>query len=146
MENLVEQDFYKSHRVKSVRKRSDGLAAFDGKKIFYAIEKAGVATGEFGSVEAVLLTMQTIRVIDNRFSKEVIDIEDVQDIVEQVLIQSNYLKTARAYIVYREQHKKLRGDKHTVVNVVSSINEYLDRLDWRVNANANQGYSLGDRK
>ncbi|MBP9733859.1 MAG: ribonucleoside triphosphate reductase, partial [Candidatus Omnitrophica bacterium] len=48
-----------------------------------------------------------------------------------------------AYIVYREKHKVLRSDKRTVVGVVTSINEYLDKMDWRVNANANQGYSLG---
>jgi anaerobic ribonucleoside-triphosphate reductase len=51
--------------------------------------------------------------------------------------------TARAYIVYREQHAQLRADKQTLVDVESSINEYLTRADWRVNANANQGYSLG---
>jgi anaerobic ribonucleoside-triphosphate reductase len=64
-------------------------------------------------------------------------------VVEQTLIAANHLKTARAYIVYREQHAKLRADRKTLVDVESSINEYLNRQDWRVNANANQGYSLG---
>ncbi|MGF3942981.1 anaerobic ribonucleoside-triphosphate reductase, partial [Staphylococcus aureus] len=50
---------------------------------------------------------------------------------------------ARAYIVYREQHTKLRDTRHAMVDVANSINEYLDRSDWRINANANQGYSLG---
>jgi len=59
------------------------------------------------------------------------------------LITANHFKTARAYIVYREQHTKLRQDRKTVVDVESSINEYLNQIDWRVNANANQGYSLG---
>ena len=49
----------------------------------------------------------------------------------------------RAYSVYREQRAKLRQDKKTVVDVAASVNEYLDRQDWRVAANANQGYSLG---
>ncbi|MBT4421796.1 MAG: ribonucleoside triphosphate reductase, partial [Candidatus Thioglobus sp.] len=71
------------------------------------------------------------------------DIEHIQDVVEQALISSNFVKTARAYIAYRQQHKTLRDDKKTLVDVASSINEYLDRADWRVNANANQGYSLG---
>ncbi|MDP3222287.1 MAG: ribonucleoside triphosphate reductase, partial [Rubrivivax sp.] len=61
----------------------------------------------------------------------------------QTLIAANHLATARAYIVYREQHAQLRADKQTLVDVESSINEYLTRADWRVNANANQGYSLG---
>jgi ribonucleoside-triphosphate reductase (formate) len=64
-------------------------------------------------------------------------------VVEQTLIAANHLKTARAYIVYREQHARLRQDSKTLVDVEASINEYLTRADWRVNANANQGYSLG---
>ena len=70
-------------------------------------------------------------------------IEDIQDIVEQALIAADHLKTARAYIVYREKHKQLRADRRTLMDVAQSINEYLDQQDWRVNANANQGYSLG---
>ena len=70
-------------------------------------------------------------------------IERIQDVVEQSLIASNHFQTARAYIVYRETHKKLRDDRKTLVDVEASINEYLSRQDWRVNANANQGYSLG---
>lgn len=67
----------------------------------------------------------------------------MQDIVEQVLIAADHVATARAYIVYREKRGQARADHKTVVDVASSINEYLDRTDWRVNANANQGYSLG---
>ncbi len=59
------------------------------------------------------------------------------------MISANYYKTARAYIVYREQRSKSRQDKKTLIDVASSVNEYLERADWRVNANANQGYSLG---
>ncbi len=129
--------------VRSARKRNGSLADFEPRKIFSAIAKAGAATGEFGEEDAFILTLQVCRVVDHRFKKTVVDIEEIQDIVEQSLITSNYLKTARAYIVYREKHKALRSDRRTMVDVISSINEYLDRLDWRVNANANQGYSLG---
>lgn len=132
-----------SKRATHISKRDGSIAPFDGSKIQAAILKAGTATGEFGSDEADLLTLQVIKVLDHRYPRGILAIEEIQDIVEQVLISSNYLKTARAYIVYREQHKALRKDKKTVVDVVSSVNEYLDRLDWRVNANANQGYSLG---
>lgn len=77
------------------------------------------------------------------YRHQIPDIERIQDIVEQVLISANHLQTARAYIVYREQHKKLRQDRRTLVDVSTSVNEYLERADWRVSANANQGYSLG---
>ena len=66
-----------------------------------------------------------------------------RSIVEQTLIAANHLRTARAYISYRDRHERLRADQRTIVDVASSVNEYLERADWRVNANANQGYSLG---
>ena len=59
------------------------------------------------------------------------------------MVSANHMQTARAYIVYREQHNKLRQDKRTLVDVSSSVNEYLDKSDWHASANANQGYSLG---
>ena len=138
---MAEQFF--SKKITSIRKRDGSIVPFDGAKIYHAIVKAGQATGEYDGAEAQILTLEVIKVIDNRYSPGFLDIEKIQDIVEQVLISSNHLKTARAYIVYREQHKKLRRDKKTVVDVTSSVNEYLYKLDWRVNANANQGYSLG---
>jgi ribonucleoside-triphosphate reductase len=132
-----------SKKITSIRKRDGSVVPFDGAKIHNAIMKAGQATGEYDGSEAHILTLEVIKVIDYRYSPGFLDIEKIQDIVEQVLITSNHIKTARAYIIYREQHKKLRRDKKTVVDVTSSVNEYLYKLDWRVNANANQGYSLG---
>jgi len=125
-------------------KRTGETVAFDATKIQSAIQRAGKATGEYGPEEAELLTRQVLKVLSYRHDNTVApDIERVQDIVEQVLISANHFTTARAYIVYREQHRKLREDRKTLVDVESSMNEYLERTDWRVNANANQGYSLG---
>ena len=129
--------------IKGVIKRDNTLAPFDSDKIRSAIQRAGAATGELDANEAFLLTAQVVKVLIHKFRSEPPQIEKIQDAVEQVLISANHLKTARAYIVYREQHTKLRQDRKTVVDVESSINEYLDQMDWRVNANANQGYSLG---
>ncbi|HPW76938.1 MAG: Anaerobic ribonucleoside-triphosphate reductase [Candidatus Omnitrophica bacterium ADurb.Bin292] len=134
---------FQSRKITNIRKRDGSIVPFNGVKIYDAILKAGAATGDYDGTEAQFLTLAVIKVIDNRYDRGFLDIEAIQDIVEQVLITSNYLKTARAYIIYREQHKKLRGDKKTVVDVISSVNEYLYKQDWRVNANANQGYSLG---
>ena len=125
-------------------KRDGNEVAFDKSRIEQALRKAGQATGEYDAAEAQLLTHQVVKVLSHRFSHSgVADIESVQDIAEQVLISANHLDTARAYIVYREQHHKLRQDRRTLVDVSASVNEYLDRSDWRVSANANQGYSLG---
>lgn len=127
-----------------VIKRDGTLVPFDASKIASAIYRAGQATGEFGLAEAQRLTEQVLKVIAHRFADgRLPDIESIQDIVEQTLIAADHFATARAYIVYREQHRRLRTDRRTLVDVESSINEYLDRSDWRVAANANQGYSLG---
>jgi ribonucleoside-triphosphate reductase (formate) len=128
---------------REVIKRSGERAPFDANKIRSALERAGAATGEFGADEASLLTAQAGKVLIHRFQGQAPDIEQIQDVVEHTLIAANHLKTARAYIVYRERHATLRKDRQTLVNVESSVNEYLSRADWRVNANANQGYSLG---
>jgi ribonucleoside-triphosphate reductase (formate) len=127
----------------NVVKRAGSLARFDAAKILSAITRAGQATGEFEADEANLLGAQVIKVLIHRHRGEAPNIESIQDAVEQALISANFLKTARAYIVYREQHTKLREDRKTLVDVASSVNEYLEQQDWRVNANANQGYSLG---
>ncbi len=129
--------------LREVVKRDGRRVGFDAGKIRSALLRAGQASGEFDAAEADLLTAQVLKVLMHRFRGAPPDIERIQDVVEQSLIAANHLQTARAYIVYRETHKKLRQDRKTVVDVESSINEYLSRQDWRVNANANQGYSLG---
>ena len=131
------------HQPSSVIKRSGATVSFDGDKIRSAVERAGKATGAFDAAEAQLLTSQALKVIAHRFHDRSPHIEQVQDVVEQVLISANHFSTARAYIVYREQRSRLRSDQRTIIDVAASINEYLDRADWRVSANANQGYSLG---
>ena len=128
----------------AVVKRDGRRVPFDAGKIESAIARAGVASGEFAADEAHFLTLQVVKVLAHvRHAAGVPDIERIQDVVEQTLIGANHMATARAYIVYREQHKRLREDRRTLVDVGASVTEYLDRLDWRVTANANQGYSLG---
>ena len=132
-----------SSPIESVTKRDGTLAPFDNTKIFNAINKAGTTTGEFGEEESQLLTAQVLKVLKHKFAESLPSIEQIQDVVEQVLISANYFATAKAYILYRDQRNRMRSDKKVMVDVESSINEYLERLDWRVNANANQGYSNG---
>jgi len=124
----------------SLRKRDGRLAAFDLAKIERAIAVAGAATGEFGASEAHALTEAVCLQLAHRTAVEV---EQVQDGVERTLMAAGHFDTARAYIVYRERHARLRRDRKAVVDVAASMNEYLSREDWRVRANANQGYSLG---
>ncbi len=124
-------------------KRDGQRAAFDAGRIRAAILKAGQAAGEFDEGEADLLCAQVVKILRHQYRQSTPHIERIQDVVEQTLIAANHFQTARAYIVYRESHARLREDRKTLVDVSASVNEYLDRQDWRVNANANQGYSLG---
>ena len=124
-------------------KRDGSIKDFDPSKIQKAIEKAGKATGEFGPAIAAEITENQVMPKIRALNVATPHIEQVQDAVEQSLFESGHFTTLRAYIVYREQRAKSRDAKKTWINVESSINEYLDQSDWRVNANANQGYSLG---
>lgn len=63
--------------------------------------------------------------------------------VERILIKEGHAQTAKAYILYREKRSESRADRDVVIEVDKTITEYLNQLDWRVNANSNQGYSLG---
>jgi anaerobic ribonucleoside-triphosphate reductase len=127
----------------SVVKRTGQKAPFEVAKIAWAIARAGTATGELDTAAAGVLADEVGRALAERFADRAPHIEQIQDAVELTLLRAGHLKTARAYIVYREQHAKLRTDRKTMVDVAASVNEYLSQEDWRVNANANQGYSLG---
>ena len=125
---------------KSIKKRDGRTAKFDRKKIEKAIEKAGLETGEFDAAQAVELTDKVLGVLETRNQKRLPSVEDIQDIVENALIDSKFKKTAKAYIIYRDQHKKLR--EITSNAHVDLIDKYLKNLDWKVNENSNMGYSL----
>ena len=125
---------------KSIKKRDGRTAKFDRKKIEKAIEKAGLETGEFDAAQAVELTDKVLGVLETRNQKRLPSVEDIQDIVEDALIDSKFKKTAKAYIIYRDQHKKLREITSNIH--VDLIDKYLGNLDWKVNENSNMGYSL----
>lgn len=127
-----------------VLKRDGTKVPFDQAKIAAAIAKAAAASGDAGAVASAdhLANQIAMRFAGDSSSKYP-QIEQIQDQVELTLMDAGHHRTARAYIAYREQHQRLRDDRAAVVDSIGSVNEYLDRDDWRVNANANQGYSLG---
>lgn len=132
-----------SKKNNQIIKRDGTKKEFDDNKILNAILKAVKTTFEFDLAEAHRITTMVVRILNYRFNDSPPHIEDIQDSVEEALIMSGYVKTARNYIAYREKHKELRKGKKALVEAISTINEYIEKLDWRVNANANQGYSLG---
>ncbi len=124
-------------------KRHGTVVEFDPEKIATAIARAGQASGEFDAERARALTADGVLPRLAVHGTDTPTVEQIQDAVESTLFDAGLLNTLRAYIVYREQHRKLRADRSSLVDVETSMNEYLQQTDWRVNANANQGYSLG---
>ena len=123
-----------------IKKRDGRKVKFNDRKIMSAIERAGLETGEFAESEADKLTKKVLARAEKELTEKVPGVEQVQDIVEEVLLSSRYKKTAKAYIIYRDQHKKLR--EITDAAHLDLMDQYLSRLDWRVNENSNMGYSL----
>ena len=133
-----------SPTVLMVIKRNGDHVEFDKERVFTAILKAADATGEFGAAEARKITETTCRYIQKSGNeRREVTVEHIQDIVEFALMSSNYYITARAYIVYREKRAQARAIQGVAIEVDKTIGEYLNQSDWRVQANANQGYSLG---
>ncbi len=122
-----------------IKKRDGRLANFDASKITAAIAKAGQATGEFDHETAHRLMLKVLS-MTQQTATDVPSVEAIQDIVEEVLLNSPYRLTARSYIIYRDQHAKIREIKAGMG--VDLIDQYLEKLDWQVNENSNMAFSL----
>jgi ribonucleoside-triphosphate reductase len=129
-----------SEVIEKIRKRNGSVVDFDSSKITAAIAKAGEATGEFEEREARKLTLRVLTVAHEMHLGPVPEVEEIQDIVERVLLDTVYFKTAKAYILYREQHAQIR-QMATRANV-DLVDHYIKKLDWKVNENSNMSYSL----
>lgn len=123
-----------------VVKRDGSTQTFEAKKITNAILKAGQSTGEFDAETAKKLSIRVINIVQQLYSEIIPSVENIQDIVEDVLLTSSFHKTAKAYILYRDQRAKVR-EISSKFNV-ELVDQYLQRLDWQVNENSNMGYSL----
>ena len=130
----------KQNVILEIQKRDGSVEVFEPEKITSAIRKAGEATGEFGADEARKLTLKTMTLIHSLHDTLSMTVENVQDIVEEVLLASPYRRTAKAYIIYREQHARIR--EMVSKADVDLIDNYLGQADWRVRENSNMAYSL----
>ncbi len=123
-----------------IRKRDGRLLKFNAEKITNAIAKAGSATGEFNNSIAKTLTIRVLNLAEKLFDNRVMTVEEIQDIVEEVLLSSPYRRTAKAYIIYRDQHARLREITNKME--VDLVDQYLKKNDWKIHENSNMDYSL----
>jgi len=126
-----------------IQKRDGRIVDFDIAKIMEAVHKALTATGQGNGPTARKVTSRTISLLNKRFKKgEMPKVEEIQDIVEEVLILENLVETAKAYILYREQRRRIREAQSTLDETVEMVDKYIGELDWQVKENANMAYSL----
>lgn len=127
-------------RFTQICKRDGRLVPFDVRKIESAILKAGSATGEFDRSVAEKLTIRVLSLAQMVLACNLPTVEKIQDLVEEVLLNSPFKKTGKAYILYRDQHARNREMVQKAD--LDLMDNYLGRLDWEVRENSNMDYSL----
>ncbi|HAP93661.1 MAG TPA: anaerobic ribonucleoside triphosphate reductase, partial [Desulfotomaculum sp.] len=120
---------------KKILKRDGREVPFDETKITDAIFKAARAVGGEDRQTAMELTIEVLKLLKKKYNGQVFGVEGVQDIVEKVLIEAGYARTAKAYILYRDKRTRMREAKGELMDAVAEILEETSR------ENANIGNS-----
>jgi len=126
-----------------IKKRDGRIVLFNKGKITKAVFKAAQAVGGSNKDLAEQISDDVVQLLEGKFRNRAPSIEDVQDCVEKVLIERGHAKTAKAYILYRDRHSKIRRAESTFMDINDTMKGYLKRADWRVKENANVDYSVG---
>ncbi len=128
--------------IQSVRKRDGRVAEFDPERIRTAIAKALREVGQEDPGRASAVAHTVVSTLEARYAGLFgpPHVEEIQDIVEEALMAAELADAARAYIVYRHQHKQLRELKELIDPTL--VEQYLNGADWRVKENSNMSFSL----
>jgi len=129
--------------IRSIRKRDGRVVPFDRQKITNAIFQAFRATGNNDRALAERITDEMVELLEVLFKGHRLPtVEDVQDLVENRLIHNNLPEIAKRYIIYREKHAEMRDARKMIGDAVEMIDDYIKKLDWRINENSNMSFSL----
>lgn len=135
--------------IQKIKKRDGSIVDFNPHKIYLAIFRAGESTKEFGDAEAKKLSKIVISILEHKFDGHTIPhVEQIQDIIEIILIQANWAATAKHFIIYREEHKKLRlaRGKEVISKEVKELeakNVFLSKQAKHILNNSTQFDELG---
>jgi len=129
--------------IYKIRKRNGSIVSFEIEKIEKAIKRAIEAVGGTDFSQVHEMAKAVGNEVERKIGKNIPDVETIQDAVEQILIKSWYDQVAKAFIIYRQKRSESRITKNVVIEVANTMDEYLQNLDWRINENANIGYSIG---
>ena len=128
----------------SIKKRNGNIEEFNISKIQNAIEKAFIAEHKFYNKDIIeMLALRVVADFNEKVRNSLISVEDIQDSVEIVLIQSGFVDVARSYMIYRKQHQNLRELSGTELDYKKVVDNYLGISDWRVKENSTVTYSVG---
>ena len=128
--------------IKQIIKRSGKIVKFDKAKIERAIYKSTEAIGDADKKLAKKITDDVLKEVIKRFHERSIPaVEEIQDVVEEVLIKKKHIKIAKAYILYRDQHRQLRDINNEKADA-KLMEDYLGRADWRLKENSNMSFSV----
>jgi ribonucleoside-triphosphate reductase len=132
----------KKNKISKIRKRDDQIVEFDQNKITNAIFRSLDAVGTGSQVKAKNISDEVMDVLNKKFHERSIPaVEEIQDMVETVLMKNKLYGVAKSFILYREQHARMR-DLENLIDSDDVMEGYLNRLDWRVRENSNMAYSL----
>ncbi|MBR3220248.1 anaerobic ribonucleoside triphosphate reductase [Candidatus Saccharibacteria bacterium] len=106
---------------KKITKRDGKIVNFNPEKITEAITKAGLATGEFKADRAKQLTEKVLKRMEETIKKRTPSVEQIQDVVEQILMESSFKKTAKSYIKYRQEREQVRTAKSNLMQIYKTI-------------------------
>jgi|GEM_PF-27472 len=131
--------------IDKVTKRSGRVVDFDRRRIEKAVHAAARAVGNGGGRSwAETISWAVTGILEERFGQNgrPPHVEEIQDVVEEVLIKSGHPQVAKAYILYRQKRAEARATERMLMDTEKLVDDYLQKLDWRVNENSNMNYSL----
>jgi ribonucleoside-triphosphate reductase (thioredoxin) len=126
MATIVKKSKKPKNQVEAIRKRNGSIAEFDLERITHAIYGAMQVSQEGSHEEAGLIAAKVLAElvrIQQRYKEFMPDVEGIQDAVEKELILSGYVKTAKAYILYRVERSKIRHQKFEIPEHVKKLAE-----------------------
>ena len=123
----------------------------DGKNVDFSIQKIADAVRmafeaqekQYNQSIIDFIALKVTADFEPKIKEGLISVEDIQDSVESVLVQAGYGDVAKAYILYRRQHEKLRNAKSTILDFKKAVDDYVKINDWRVKENSTVTYSVG---
>lgn len=131
-------------KIKRIRKRTGELVLFEEGKIAQATFSAIKACGSDDYELAKRIAKKVVAILEIFFKDggNIPTVENIQDLIEKMLIEEGQADIAKAFIIYREQRKRLREGQALLMDINTTMDGYLKQSDWRVNENANMNYSL----